>query len=336
MVTWVKLSWKGSRLIDSLLHHIGEVAQELVGRHSGFRGALEASAMEFGFEESVLLARVANSLELPFVQDVDDSKLLLSDYHDNLERFQSQSTFPYDSPEFGLVLLSYDPSLVCWLPSGYRVALVGVADFEACTELYQKWLAGRSDSRPSLLEVTSLPSSEAYPLTSISMEVAESSEPKYGLSEPDLIDVSSIAAAKPKTAARSSTIDVLALEDDRVFGGILGRFFEREGLKAEIVTTVAMLEGRLNDGVRPSVIVTDLHLEGESGFDILKLLPVPAPPVVMLTSDSEFEVEIEAIQRGVRAFLSKERDPRLLAAYVKAIVKESSEQGLSEGARVAA
>jgi DNA-binding NtrC family response regulator len=130
------------------------------------------------------------------------------------------------------------------------------------------------------------------------------------------------------SGAPVTRIDVLALEDDLVFGSILKRFFEREGLDARIVTSIRDLQDLLNSGVRPSVVVSDIHLDQESGLDMLSILPKPAPPVVMLTSDASFDTELAAIQRGARAFLSKDRDPRLLAAYVKSIACECNEVSL--------
>jgi ActR/RegA family two-component response regulator len=323
MMKWLRLSWKGSSWLDSLVFQVGQLAQEFVGRQDSFRSALEVSAVEFGFEESLLLSRVARSLEVSFVETVASDCLLFQLYNQFEERFSAQSSWPYECEQMGSLVLCYDPPEVRWLPEGFRVALISAAEFKRCTMLYDEW-RNNVQQREVAPEPQSIPPevARAEPSYSLTHEGDEVSEIKSEYCNGSSNYSSVVSIDQQAALPIVKQIDVLALEDDRVFANILARFFEREGLEAEVVHTVEALQARLHSGVLPRVIVSDVHLQESNGLDMLLTLPQPAPPVVMLTSDNSFNTEVEAIHRGARAFLSKERDPRLLAAYVKSIARE--------------
>lgn len=57
---------------------------------------------------------------------------------------------------------------------------------------------------------------------------------------------------------------------------------------------------------QPQVVLTDLHLGGLSGFDLLDLLRLRSPDtVVVITSAAGDDLDAEARRRGAAAFLPK-------------------------------
>jgi two-component system response regulator EvgA len=61
------------------------------------------------------------------------------------------------------------------------------------------------------------------------------------------------------------------------------------------------------DGLKPSVVLLDVHLPDGDGFEIAKWLRGREdPPVVVMTSDGETEdLEELALRSGARAFIEK-------------------------------
>jgi two-component system NtrC family sensor kinase len=49
-------------------------------------------------------------------------------------------------------------------------------------------------------------------------------------------------------------------------------------------------------------------------------------PIIMLTSDEDIDVEVELLNLGADAFVSKSKDPRILAAQIKRVSRERNQR----------
>ena len=118
---------------------------------------------------------------------------------------------------------------------------------------------------------------------------------------------------------------VLVIDDNAVFLSVVQRFFARHRIETEISMDGAASLERLRCGRRPALIVCDLHMPGINGADFLRRVRNDAAfsdiPVIILTSDRELEVELELVQLGADAFLTKDQDPRLLCAQVERLLR---------------
>lgn len=70
---------------------------------------------------------------------------------------------------------------------------------------------------------------------------------------------------------------------------------------------------------RPSIVLLNHQLDGQTGFDVLKLIRgVSAPPVILLTKVADRQVELEAIEAGAADYLAKQQlDSRTLERTIR-------------------
>jgi CheY-like chemotaxis protein len=114
---------------------------------------------------------------------------------------------------------------------------------------------------------------------------------------------------------------VLIVDDNAMFARILQKFLEKAGFATVVARNgdeaLSLLR---NSGLRPVVVVTDLHMPIMNGRDLIAVLRRDAQfastPVVLLTSDEDVEAEIQLLSTGADAFLQKSKDPRVLCSHV--------------------
>ena len=77
--------------------------------------------------------------------------------------------------------------------------------------------------------------------------------------------------------------------------------------------------------VMPKVIICDLHMPVMNGRELLARLKnderFKQIPVVMLTSDDDVDAELQLLASGADAFVSKAKDPRVLTAQVRRLLR---------------
>ena len=86
------------------------------------------------------------------------------------------------------------------------------------------------------------------------------------------------------TARRTS---VLLVEDDESLRRILVRHLRAKGYQVQEAPTAEDAEQLLADGPRPGLVILDLNLPGETGWDLLRgpaLAAAGSPPVVLATA----------------------------------------------------
>lgn len=121
---------------------------------------------------------------------------------------------------------------------------------------------------------------------------------------------------------------VLIIDDNEVFCRVLERFLAREGLRVTCESSASGALTRLTgEAVIPDIIVCDVHMPLMDGTALLrqmrKNMRLSRIPIVMLTSDTDVELELLVLNCGADMLLTKNDDPRLLAAYVKRLLDQS-------------
>lgn len=121
---------------------------------------------------------------------------------------------------------------------------------------------------------------------------------------------------------------VLVVDDNPMFCRVLERLLSREGVNPYFADNGVMALEKLEGGVLPKVIICDLHMPVMNGRELLaRLKGEPrwkAIPVIMLTSDDDVDAELQLLNSGADAFVSKGKDPRVLTAQVQRLIQRAN------------
>ena len=114
-------------------------------------------------------------------------------------------------------------------------------------------------------------------------------------------------------------IDILVVDDDRELCELLGEYLGQEGFRVEAAHDGSRgLERAISGAHR--LVVLDVMLPGQSGFDVLRRLrETSAVPVLMLTARGQDVDRIVGLEMGADDYLAKPFNPRELVARIRAI-----------------
>lgn len=113
--------------------------------------------------------------------------------------------------------------------------------------------------------------------------------------------------------------NLLLVDDDVTYCGVLGSALERQGYNVYIAHDIASAM-RIVGCVTPDFAVIDLKLGGESGLALLtELFPrFPALKSVMLTGYASISTAVESIKLGATHYLTKPADAdEIIASFTK-------------------
>lgn len=115
--------------------------------------------------------------------------------------------------------------------------------------------------------------------------------------------------------------NLLVVEDSRSMGQFLALRFSKNYNVTLCHDPLDALK-KVEQGLRPTVVITDLHMPGMNGYDLLQALRrhLPSVPVMVLSSAKDSKSRIKALQCGADDFVSKPFHPEELEVrLVKAI-----------------
>jgi two-component system phosphate regulon response regulator OmpR len=116
---------------------------------------------------------------------------------------------------------------------------------------------------------------------------------------------------------------LLIVDDDRRIRDLLSRYLRSEGYRVTTADNSAEARAKL-DGMSFDLLILDVMMPGESGFDLAKSLRQhSAVPILMLTARGETEMRIEGLQIGADDYVSKPFEPRELSLRVANILKRA-------------
>jgi two-component system, response regulator RegA len=107
----------------------------------------------------------------------------------------------------------------------------------------------------------------------------------------------------------SSDKQVLVIEDDEVFAGVLARALERRGYLVSVAHRVAQAQ-IMAQQLRPRYAVLDMNLDGENGMQLIPVLrqAVSDCRIVVLTGYASIATAVRAIKLGASEYLAKPVD----------------------------
>jgi DNA-binding response OmpR family regulator len=121
-------------------------------------------------------------------------------------------------------------------------------------------------------------------------------------------------------------VNQLVVEDDRDYLKVLERYLNRFGFKVWRATNALEALNVLHSmSAPPAALVSDVHMSLLDGVGLVERIgKAYAGPIIHLTSDDSTELEIQALNRGAVAIISKSRDPRVLLAHLNRICGAST------------
>lgn len=126
----------------------------------------------------------------------------------------------------------------------------------------------------------------------------------------------------------STTINkphILVVDDDDRLRLLLRKFLTDQGF---LITTASGAQDarRKMEWFRFDLLVLDVMMPGESGFDLLASLPSGHAPVLMLSAMGESEDRIKGLEHGAEDYLTKPFEPKELVLRIRTILRRSAVQ----------
>jgi two-component system, OmpR family, phosphate regulon response regulator OmpR len=116
---------------------------------------------------------------------------------------------------------------------------------------------------------------------------------------------------------------LLVVDDDRRIRALLSRFLLAEGYRVSTAESASDARAKLG-GLRFDLLVLDVMMPGENGFDFVRALrATSAVPILMLTARDETESRIMGLEIGADDYLAKPFEPRELSLRVANILKRA-------------
>jgi two-component system, OmpR family, phosphate regulon response regulator OmpR len=136
--------------------------------------------------------------------------------------------------------------------------------------------------------------------------------------EPSVTETEIPAAPVPDDAAH-----LLVVDDDSRIRDLLSRFLQREGYRVTTAKDAGDARAKL-DGLAFDLLILDVMMPGESGFDLAKFVRETSQvPILMLTARAETEHRINGLEIGADDYVAKPYDPRELSLRVASILKRA-------------
>lgn len=125
---------------------------------------------------------------------------------------------------------------------------------------------------------------------------------------------------------------LLVVDDDTRTRDLLRRFLAERGYRVATAADAKEAQAQL-DAVAFDLVVLDVMMPGESGFDLTTWVRSKAEtsktPVLLLTARGDPADRIEGLSRGADDYMSKPFDPRELALRVDAILRRTGGKPLT-------
>lgn len=132
------------------------------------------------------------------------------------------------------------------------------------------------------------------------------------------------------TSIQDNAPHILVVDDDQRIRTLLARFLKENGFRVTTSSDAASARANMR-GLTFDLLVLDVMMPGESGFDFAKWLRENGDvPILMLTARSEADQRIKGLEIGVDDYLAKPFEPRELLLRLHNILRRR------QGARVPA
>lgn len=113
---------------------------------------------------------------------------------------------------------------------------------------------------------------------------------------------------------------ILVVDDDQRIRDLLARFLQENEFRVTTADSAAAARANMR-GLSFDLLVLDVMMPGESGFELAKALRVDHDiPILMLTARAEPDYRIKGLEIGVDDYLAKPFEPRELLLRLRNIL----------------
>ncbi len=127
----------------------------------------------------------------------------------------------------------------------------------------------------------------------------------------------------PLAAPADDAPHLLIVDDDRRIRSLLSRYLQGEGYRVTTAETAADARARLA-GLDFDLLILDVMMPGESGFDLVKAIrQTSTVPVLMLTARDAAESRITGLELGADDYVAKPFEARELSLRIANILKRA-------------
>jgi DNA-binding response OmpR family regulator len=146
--------------------------------------------------------------------------------------------------------------------------------------------------------------------------------PRFSGPPPEATQPDGAARPEPEDEPAEDRRRLLIIEDEPDLRSYLTRLFSRDGYAVEAVGDAETALTSLDSNAPPDIMITDVMLPGQSGFDLLTTVRqderMARLPVVVLTARADAESAVEAFATGADDFVVKPFNSAELLARVRA------------------
>jgi CheY-like chemotaxis protein len=138
-----------------------------------------------------------------------------------------------------------------------------------------------------------------------------------------------VTASDDDMGRSSDGAPILVVDDNPMFCRVLRKLLVRDGLAPYFAANGIEAVDKLAAGVSvlPRVIICDLHMPIMNGREFLSHIKGDKRfneiPVLVLTSDDDADAELQLLQFGADAFVSKTKDPRVLTSHIQRLLRQA-------------
>lgn len=112
---------------------------------------------------------------------------------------------------------------------------------------------------------------------------------------------------------------ILVVEDDIAACETLGALLRKEGWTVDVAGDGIQMKALLQDN-RPSIVLMDVHLPGDDGFELTRYLRDNYDVgIIMLTAKSDLVDRVVGLEIGADDYMTKPYEPRELLARIKSL-----------------
>jgi two-component system phosphate regulon response regulator OmpR len=127
-------------------------------------------------------------------------------------------------------------------------------------------------------------------------------------------------------------VAVLMVDDDEVICEEIRGYLEAHGMRVECATDIAGARRRLESS-RPDMVLLDLWLGGENGFDLLREIRRQQDvPCIMMTAQDDVTDKIVGLELGADEYLFKPVNLRELLARMRTLLRRTTSVSAQAGA----
>ena len=130
---------------------------------------------------------------------------------------------------------------------------------------------------------------------------------------------------RPQTPPPDDAPHLLVVDDDLRIRDLLSRYLSDHGYRVTTASTAAEARAQLA-GMEFDLLVLDVMMPGESGFDLARSIRVDSGvPILMLTARVETNDRIAGLELGADDYVPKPFDPRELLLRIGNVLKRTEQ-----------